>query len=564
MALLSAKAGDRVTFVYVNHAYTELFKYAAAELIGQDPKILRGPKTDLSAVGRIRELRSNDEGWTETVVLYTSEGEAKYVELRDRPIDGVHRILSVRDLTQIQAAQDALTDTNQRLQSLLANNTSAVLTMDRNRLCVDANFAATEIFGYQREELLGSGFLKLAGDGIFPAEDMLPASLVDGKARAFPADLRHRDGRRLKLQCTAVPITVCDTTDGAYFVARDVTEEKRLADLVHHQAKRTHALYLISAATGATNTEQIESALELVLESFDMQFGYVGEVVGDKLILRNVAGEPVRRVGSVIDIADVVGKKALGTTQVIAIADISEPRWYRPGMEALGKWHGYISAPVTVEGQPFGAVGFLSTKRVWFDDYDRDFIRLVAALISNAIANQRQRLRLNRLAFYDSLTGLQNREKFMRDLDVTISLSRRQRRSFALHYIDLDGFKGINDEAGHAVGDAALQEVARRLLIAGRLEDVPARIGGDEFILIQADVADASESEVLGNRIVELLSEPYVIGDRTFDMSASVGIAVFPGDGADAPTLLKAADAALYRAKIGGKKRVEVSPGWVA
>jgi diguanylate cyclase (GGDEF)-like protein len=106
--------------------------------------------------------------------------------------------------------------------------------------------------------------------------------------------------------------------------------------------------------------------------------------------------------------------------------------------------------------------------------------------------------------------------------------------------------------------------VARRLLIAGRLEDVPARIGGDEFVLIQADVDDPSESETLGNRIVDMLSEPYLLGDRTFEMSASVGIAVFPHDGADAPTLLKSADSALYRAKTGGKKRVELSARWTA
>jgi diguanylate cyclase (GGDEF)-like protein len=275
--------------------------------------------------------------------------------------------------------------------------------------------------------------------------------------------------------------------------------------------------------------------------------------------LRNVVGEPVREVGSATSLEDTLVRGALNSNEVFSIDDIADPKWQRPGMEELSEWHGYISAPLAVEGKPFGALGFLSKKVVSFDDYDRDFIRLVAALISHAIANQGQRLRLNRLAFYDSLTGLQNRAKFMRDLDVVISLGRRHKRSFALHYIDLDGFKSINDGAGHAVGDAALQEVARRLLVAGRLEDVPARIGGDEFVLIQADVEDPSEAEILGNRIVDVLSEPYALGDESFEMSASVGIAVFPADGADAQALLKTADAALYRAKTNGKKRVEIS-----
>jgi diguanylate cyclase (GGDEF)-like protein len=286
--------------------------------------------------------------------------------------------------------------------------------------------------------------------------------------------------------------------------------------------------------------------------------------VGRELILRNVAGEPVRGVGSVTDIDQTLVKRTLERNDVFAIDDIAQPEWHLPGRGDLDAWHGYISAPLTVDGRPYGAVGFVSKKIVSFDDYDRDFVRLVAALISNALANQGQRLRLNRLAFYDSLTGLQNRAKFMRDLDVVISLGKRHQRSFALHYIDLDGFKNINDGAGHAVGDEALQEVARRLLLAGRLEDVPARIGGDEFVLIQADVVEPSESEALGNRIVEMLSEPYVLGDRTFDMSASVGIAVFPHDGKDATTLLKSADSALYRAKTSGKNRVELSAGQTA
>jgi diguanylate cyclase (GGDEF)-like protein/PAS domain S-box-containing protein len=564
MALLSAKPGDRVTIVYVNRAFTELFKYAPAELIGKDPKILRGAKTDLAAIGRVRGSRETLEGSIETVFLYTSAGVAKYVELRDRPIDVVHRIIGIRDLTQIQATQDALTDTNQRLQSLLANNTDAVLTMDRNGLCIDANSAATTIFGYRREDLLGYGFLKLGGDGMFPGDDILPDVLTNGQPMAFPADFQHRDGRRLTMQCTAIPITVRNVTDGAYLIARDVTEEKRLSNLVVHQADRTHALYLISAATNTSNAEQIDSALELVLQTFDMQWGYVGEVVGRELILRNVAGEPVRGVGSVTDIDQTLVKRTLERNDVFAIDDIAQPEWHLPGRGDLDAWHGYISAPLTVDGRPYGAVGFVSKKIVSFDDYDRDFVRLVAALISNALANQGQRLRLNRLAFYDSLTGLQNRAKFMRDLDVVISLGKRHQRSFALHYIDLDGFKNINDGAGHAVGDEALQEVARRLLLAGRLEDVPARIGGDEFVLIQADVVEPSESEALGNRIVEMLSEPYVLGDRTFDMSASVGIAVFPHDGKDATTLLKSADSALYRAKTSGKNRVELSAGQTA
>jgi diguanylate cyclase (GGDEF)-like protein/PAS domain S-box-containing protein len=167
--------------------------------------------------------------------------------------------------------------------------------------------------------------------------------------------------------------------------------------------------------------------------------------------------------------------------------------------------------------------------------------------------------RLNHLAYYDVLTGLTNRAKFMANLDAAISLGQRHGRRFALHYIDLDGFKAVNDRAGHATGDLALQEAARRLLCVGRRHDTPARIGGDEFVLLQAEVTEDVETEALGARIVHALSGPYVLENRTFELSASVGIATYPDDGEDARDLLRNADAALYRAKAMGKRRVETA-----
>jgi diguanylate cyclase (GGDEF)-like protein len=149
----------------------------------------------------------------------------------------------------------------------------------------------------------------------------------------------------------------------------------------------------------------------------------------------------------------------------------------------------------------------------------------------------------------------------MRDLEAAVSYGQRHRRKFALHYIDLDGFKDVNDRAGHPVGDLALQEAARRLRDVARRHDIPARIGGDEFVLLQTEVQDRQETAALGTRIVDALSAPYALDERTFELGASVGIAIYPYDGKEARELLKGADAALYRAKALGKHRVEVAAG---
>jgi diguanylate cyclase (GGDEF)-like protein len=145
----------------------------------------------------------------------------------------------------------------------------------------------------------------------------------------------------------------------------------------------------------------------------------------------------------------------------------------------------------------------------------------------------------------------------MRDLDAAVSQARRADRSFAVHFIDLDGFKAVNDAGGHAAGDLALREAARRLERTGRVHDLAARIGGDEFVVLQTDVSQRSDTIALGARLVDILSRPYDLSGETFELSASVGIAIFPEHGRDARSLIVSADLALYRAKANGKNRVE-------
>jgi diguanylate cyclase (GGDEF)-like protein len=161
------------------------------------------------------------------------------------------------------------------------------------------------------------------------------------------------------------------------------------------------------------------------------------------------------------------------------------------------------------------------------------------------------------MAFYDQLTELPNRAKFMATLGEALVDGLAGEHVFAVHCIDLDGFKAVNDAAGHPIGDLALQEVGRRLRELVRPCDLPARLGGDEFVLLQGEILRRSDTTALGGRIVAKLSEPYVLDGVTYALGASVGVALFPDDGRDAKTLLRNADLALYAAKNGGKGRVE-------
>jgi diguanylate cyclase (GGDEF)-like protein/PAS domain S-box-containing protein len=162
-----------------------------------------------------------------------------------------------------------------------------------------------------------------------------------------------------------------------------------------------------------------------------------------------------------------------------------------------------------------------------------------------------QAARIEQLAFYDSLTGLPNRAQFLDRLEKTLAASRRHGQSGAVLYLDLDRFKEINDSQGHAVGDLALAEVARRLASATRREETLARLGGDEFIVI-AEGADHQSAVRIARRLQRSLAEPLHLLGQSYQVGASIGIAFYPADGSTADDLIKRTDIAMYQAKASG------------
>lgn len=164
--------------------------------------------------------------------------------------------------------------------------------------------------------------------------------------------------------------------------------------------------------------------------------------------------------------------------------------------------------------------------------------------------------RIQQVANHDGLTGLPNRVLFEDRLESTIAFARRESRSFGLLYLDLDRFKPVNDTLGHAAGDELLMEVGRRIRGQVRESDTVARVGGDEFTVILPGLAGGGRAEVVARKIIAALEAPFEFegGGRSVSIGASVGIALYPADGHDAASLVKAADAAMYRAKVRGAR----------
>jgi diguanylate cyclase (GGDEF)-like protein len=159
---------------------------------------------------------------------------------------------------------------------------------------------------------------------------------------------------------------------------------------------------------------------------------------------------------------------------------------------------------------------------------------------------------LTRTSQFDELTDTPNRSVMLDRIENAISQARRHGKHAAILFIDLDGFKLINDSRGHAVGDDVLQRVAYRLSHSVRDSDTVSRFGGDEFLVLLAEVSGASDVALVATKILLALALPGEGGDAASGLSASIGIALFPDDGADPGTLIKCADAAMYRAKRRG------------
>lgn len=187
---------------------------------------------------------------------------------------------------------------------------------------------------------------------------------------------------------------------------------------------------------------------------------------------------------------------------------------------------------------------------------DQGDVQQYIALFSDITAIKRHQSQLEQMAHYDALTALPNRLLLSDRLHQAMALTQRRGDKLAVIYLDLDGFKSVNDQHGHDVGDQLLVAAAKRMKEALRESDTLARIGGDEFVAVLIDLPDASASLPLVNRLLVAAALPLQVGDLSLQVSASLGISIYPrADDIDADQLLRQADHAMYQAKIAGKNQ---------
>jgi diguanylate cyclase (GGDEF)-like protein len=230
-----------------------------------------------------------------------------------------------------------------------------------------------------------------------------------------------------------------------------------------------------------------------------------------------------------------------------------------------------VKVPVYSKNRIIGFLAYEQTRKsriaaeIW-EKPEMEKLRILANILGDSLAKVSTENEKNRLAYYDALTGLPNRTLFYNRLDQAIELAKRLEKNVGVIFIDIDGFKEINDTEGHDWGDQLLLEISRRLQSCIRQYDTVARFGGDEFLILVPQIESSrkiSDLEQIGDKIMGIFREDIGLSGKNFFISASGGVAVYPDDGQNSHDLIRHADLAMYDAKKRGKSQIAFCSGFM-
>jgi diguanylate cyclase (GGDEF)-like protein len=349
-----------------------------------------------------------------------------------------------------------------------------------------------------------------------------------------------------------------------------VEGDNRLQELEARQRE----LELLSAVAGASNqATSLDDALQVAVDGICRHLGwqvghaYVVRADGELAATRvwhledPEALEAFRTASEATTFRAGVGLpgRVLETGHAAWIEDVqAEPEFIRQPLVDQAGLHGALAFPILMGSQTVGVVETFGHERA---TPDRRVVALAGQIgiqLGRVVERMRSRDEMTHSALHDGLTGLPNRVLLVDRLDLALVRAARRSVLTGLLFIDLDGFKAVNDGAGHHIGDLVLKETARRLDDGLRKEDTVARLGGDEFVILCEDLRHEREAVELAERLQRIMLRPFDIEDQEHLITASIGIAVArPGDN-DAEALLQEADAAMYKAKGAGRARHEL------
>lgn len=481
----------------------------------------------------------------------------------------------VQDLTQRKRGQAGLA----HLAAIVEGANHAVVSKTLEGRITTWNKAAESLFGYTAEEAVGMSILKLLPPGYESEEEQIIDAVVRGSRFVALATKRCRkDGRIVDVTISVSPIRDAEgRVVGASKIARDITAEVEARERVR-RLTRIHTV--LSGINGLivrvhNREELLRNACRIAVSAGEFRAAWVGWVNAKGLRIRPVACDGDAEFMRVVPLTFVETgpqgtsrlQRAIETKAPVVCNDVeSDPQWGACGIS------GSIAIlPLAATDVSVGILALYAGETGFFDEEEMGLLSELASDISFALDHIEKSERLDYLAYYDALTGLANRNLLHDRLRQAIAGAARRGDEVTIAFIDLDDFKLVNDSLGHSLGDELLKTIAARLQIALRETDTAARIGGDEFVLVlprerdaarrepQASAASSVEEVVasLVQRLRTEVAKPIQLGEKEIRPTCSIGISIFPQDGSDTETLLRNADAAMYRAKELGRNNFQ-------
>ena len=429
----------------------------------------------------------------------------------DNRIDGV--VITFSDITEIRAAY-AEAETRERQLRIITDALPVLIAhIDLQHRFRFVNGTYERWFNLRKETLLGEPLCQVFGVAAY--ESLCPRleEAMSGKTIEFATCLTHHRLGERDVNATCVPeLTDEGTVVGFYFLIHDMTERKKV------ERRLSAANVVFRNTTEAAAILDENGCFTMVNPAFETMTEYSpSQCIGEHwefLLSDRLAPEP----------------SSLARESVKAGRDWRGEIWLRrKSGEVFAAWM-TIDVIDPGEGDVRGSV----------------------AVFADISTVKEAEKRLEFLAHHDPLSGLANRVMFHERVAHALARAERQKRLVALLYLDLDGFKHVNDSFGHEVGDRVLELAADRLQACVRVEDLLARLGGDEFGVLLEEIAEPWNAALVSEKIIEGLRAPFVVGGRELVLGVSVGVSLFPADGENASVLIRNADTAMYRAKERG------------
>jgi diguanylate cyclase (GGDEF)-like protein/PAS domain S-box-containing protein len=462
----------------------------------------------------------------------------------------------------IQAStQEELRQGEQRYRYMFEANPLPMWIRDGETLRIlGANAAALRTYGYTREE-----FLRLQPGDLHAADDfdrfqeMMRTRDPD---QGYTTYWRHRrkDGAVMDVETISHPFAL-DGQRARLVLVNDITERKR----AEQRLQMGHTVTRLLA-----ESRSIEEALPQVLRTICESGGWV---YGQRWALNRAANlmhcaETWCAADPRLEEFEAFNRSRMqtpgnGRGLIHRVWESNNPVWVddlaqekhmqRTPMALKAGLSSAFAFPILVGDGFYGVMEFFGAEARRADAELVEIVRTMGSQVGQFMARKAAEQNLRFVASHDPLTGLFNRSMFNERLQQALAQATRFERSLALLFIDLDGFKVVNDTLGHTAGDQLLAELAMRLRATLREGDVIGRMGGDEFVVLIEEFGDAAQVAEVAKKVLETVARPYPLQGRDFEVTASLGISLYPGDGKDAQTLLKNADIAMYLVKQQGK-----------